>query len=68
MLFRSQTGKVSGLCARGGFEIAMEWQQRKLKKVTLFSQKGGTVALVLPEDGKRQMVTLGAGEKVTLRY
>lgn len=63
-----QTGKVSGLCARGGFEIAMEWQQRKLKKVTLFSQKGGTVALVLPEDGKRQMVTLGAGEKVTLRY
>lgn len=63
-----QSGKVSGLCARGGFEIAMEWKQQKLKKVTLFSKKGGTVALVLPERGKRQMVTLGAGEKVTMRY
>lgn len=63
-----QSGKVSGLCARGGFEIAMEWKQQKLKKVTLFSKKGGTVALVLPERGKRQMVTLSAGEKVTMRY
>ncbi|MEI8049535.1 MAG: glycoside hydrolase family 95-like protein, partial [Bacteroidota bacterium] len=29
-------GKVTGICARGGFEISMEWENHNLKKVSIF--------------------------------
>lgn len=34
-------GKISGLLARGGFEIGMEWQEGKLIKTSLLSKNGG---------------------------
>jgi alpha-L-fucosidase 2 len=59
-----ETGSVKGLCARGGFEISMEWGNRTLKKVSLFSKQGGTTTLVC--GNKQTKITLKQGEKKDL--
>ncbi len=33
-------GKISGVCARGGFELAFEWQNGKLQKLQVLSKAG----------------------------
>lgn len=38
-------GKVSGLMARGGFELSMEWKDGRLKKLTVLSKLGGNCRL-----------------------
>jgi alpha-L-fucosidase 2 len=43
------SGSVKGICARGGFEIAMEWESGALKKLTVFSKKGGATTIVYKE-------------------
>lgn len=35
-----QTGSVSGICARGGFEISMKWQNGKLLAAEVLSKNG----------------------------
>jgi alpha-L-fucosidase 2 len=39
-------GKVSGLCSRGGFEISMQWMNKTLTKVKIYSKAGGYTQLV----------------------
>ncbi|GGF11663.1 glycoside hydrolase family 95 protein [Hymenobacter cavernae] len=39
------TGEIRGLCARGGFELAMKWQQGKLQQLEILSKTGGTCVL-----------------------
>jgi len=58
-----ETGSVKGICARGGFEIAMEWNAKTLKKVTVFSKNGGNTKLVYGSINKA--IVLKKGEKVT---
>lgn len=36
------SGKVSGLCARGGFEVDMEWEENTLRSAIIHAKKGGT--------------------------
>lgn len=43
-------GKVSGLKARGGFELAIEWKAGKLSKLTVKSELGGNCRLRLAEN------------------
>lgn len=57
-------GSVKGLCARGGFEVDMDWQAGKVVKVRVFSRAGGTAKLV-SGDGKWE-VTLKKGESVEI--
>jgi alpha-L-fucosidase 2 len=40
------TGSISGLVARGGFEVSMVWKDGMLEKITIFSRAGGTCKLV----------------------
>ncbi len=42
-----KSGKVSGLRARGGFEIAMEWDKGRLKQLSVKSNLGGNCRLRL---------------------
>ncbi|MBP1618108.1 MAG: hypothetical protein H6Q14_1935 [Bacteroidetes bacterium] len=40
-----KTGSVSGIVARGGFEIAMKWQNGELTEATVLSKLGGNLRL-----------------------
>jgi alpha-L-fucosidase 2 len=41
-------GSVSGLEARGGFQVGMEWKEGKLLKATVLSRAGKTCRLEIP--------------------
>ncbi|SHG88756.1 alpha-L-fucosidase 2 [Flavobacterium fluvii] len=42
-----KSGKVTGLKARGGFEVAVEWENGKVKQLTIKSTLGGNCRLRL---------------------
>lgn len=33
-------GHIHGICARGGFELSLDWEDGRLKKATVFSKQG----------------------------
>lgn len=47
-----KNGKVTGLKARGGFEVSMEWENGKVKQVKIKSSLGGNCRLRLSSDVK----------------
>lgn len=49
-----KSGSVSGICARGGFEVSMNWKDGKLVNATLFSRAGNNLVLECND----QVVTL----------
>jgi alpha-L-fucosidase 2 len=57
-------GKVEGICARGGFEISMEWKDKKPITVTVLSKTGGNTMLFHGE--KQVSVSLGKGEQMEI--
>ena len=59
-----ESGLVKGICARGGFEIDMNWNNKKLEKVIVFSQKGGKTTLI--NGDKKQTVSLKKGQKTEI--
>ncbi|MGJ1195266.1 glycoside hydrolase family 95 protein [Sphingobacterium spiritivorum] len=44
------SGKVTGLKARGGFEVDMEWKDNKVKKLVVRSALGGNCRLRMDKD------------------
>jgi len=76
------SGRFSGLCARGGFELDMAWQDGKIEQLNILSKYGGVcridpgVEMKVTLNGKRVKVKklksggmefeTGAGEKYTL--
>jgi alpha-L-fucosidase 2 len=57
------TGMVKGICARGGFEISMQWSKKVVNKVTVFSKKGGITTLICAN--KQKKINLKKGQKLT---
>ena len=61
-----ESGSVKGICARGGFEIEMNWNNKKLEKVTVFSKIGGKTTLI--NGDKKQNITLKKGETLEVKW
>ncbi|TWU44281.1 hypothetical protein Q31b_18170 [Novipirellula aureliae] len=61
-----EEGSVEGLCARGGFEVSMDWSNGQLQKVTVLAKSGGKTTLVC--NGKEKVVELAAGERVAFDW
>jgi len=59
------SGKVCGICARGGIEIAMEWKDGKVVEATLKPSVSTTATLLY--NGKITKVKLKAGKSVTIK-
>lgn len=59
-------GSVKGLCARGGFEVSMDWGKGQLVKVNVLAKTGGKTTLV--HQGKEKKVELNAGDKITIDW
>ena len=54
-------GAITGLRARGGFNVDLAWRDGKLAKAVVSSTKGGKV--LIRSNGKTQSVTIPAGGK-----
>jgi alpha-L-fucosidase 2 len=50
-----ESGSISGIVARGGFEISMKWEKRELSEVSVLSKLGGNLRLrsSVPLKGKK---------------
>jgi alpha-L-fucosidase 2 len=59
-----ENGSVKGICARGGFEVSMEWSDKTLKNATVFSKNGGETTLM--SGNKTKKITLKKGQKIAL--
>ncbi|MDZ4709028.1 MAG: glycoside hydrolase N-terminal domain-containing protein [Saprospiraceae bacterium] len=54
-----ESGSVKGICARGGFEISMVWDKRRLNKLSVYSKKGGSTTLIYGEKTKKIILAKG---------
>ncbi len=57
-------GSVKGICARGGFEVSLDWNEKTLKKVIISSKKGGKATLI--SGNKTKTISLTAGQKMEI--
>lgn len=59
-----ESGSVKGICARGGFEVSLDWSGKTLKKLFISSKKGGKTTLI--SGNKTKTVSLTAGQKMEI--
>lgn len=57
-------GRVSGICARGGFVVSMEWKSGKVTSLSVTSRNGGQTTLHY--NGKSKTIKLKAGRTWTM--
>ena len=58
-------GSVSGLCARGGYEVSFEWKGGKVREATITARRGGTVTLLYNK--QRKTLKLKAGQRMPVK-
>lgn len=61
-----ETGSFKGLRTRGGFEIDADWKEKRVRTLTISSEKGGRTTLLV--NGNKTAVTLRPGESRTLTF
>jgi len=61
-----EEGSVKGICARGGFEIEMNWANKTIQKMTISSKIGGKTTLIFGD--KKQEIVLKKGEKKEISW
>jgi alpha-L-fucosidase 2 len=59
-------GSVQGICARGGYEISMEWHQKTLTKLTISAKKDGRTTIISGD--KKKELELKAGIPVEIEW
>ena len=59
-------GSVSGICARGGFEVSMKWANKRLSSVEISAKSDSRITLVYGDE--RKEVNLKKGEKVKMEW
>ena len=59
-------GSVKGLCARGGFEISMAWQNKQLTSLHILSKAGGRTKLIYGKTIKEITLKKGESKNITL--
>jgi alpha-L-fucosidase 2 len=59
-------GSVSGLKARGGFELELKWSEGKLNEVKISSKAGGEA--ILNNKGQEKKILLTAGVPLIIKY
>ncbi len=60
------SGSVSGLRARGGFGVSMNWAGGRLTTVTIQAKTGGQTTLI--SGGKTKAISLKAGQSLTMNW
>jgi alpha-L-fucosidase 2 len=58
-------GAVSGLCARGGYEVSFEWKGGYVRDCQIKAKKAGTVTLLY--NGQQKTVKLKAGQTQNIK-
>ena len=58
-------GKVSGLCARGGYEVSFEWKGGKVRDCQIKARKNGTVTLLY--NGQQKTIKLKANQTQNIK-
>ncbi len=59
-------GSIKGICARGGFEVSLEWENKKLIKTTVLARKGGKTTLVF--NNQQKEIELNKGQMIKLNW
>jgi alpha-L-fucosidase 2 len=59
-------GSVRGLCARGGFEVSLDWANNGLRKAVVLSKTGGKMTVMYKDNVKN--LNLKAGQKVEIAW
>ena len=58
-------GAVSGLCARGGYEVSFEWKDGQVRQATIKARQAGTV--VLKYNNTEKKLKLKAGQTMPVK-
>ena len=58
-------GHVSGLCARGGYEVSFEWKDGYVRNCTIKAKKAGTITLLY--NGQLKTVKFKAGQTQNIK-
>jgi alpha-L-fucosidase 2 len=58
-------GFVSGLCARGGYEVSFEWKDGKVRDCSIKAKKAGTVTILF--NGQQKTIKLKAGQEQNIK-
>ena len=59
-------GEVKGLCARGDFEVSMQWKKNQLVQSSVYSKTGGVCRLSY--GSKTKELTLKQGERLPIKF
>lgn len=57
-------GSISGLCARGGYEIDMAWQNGQVKNARIFGKESGTVTVHFNNTNKTLKIKKGKWKNI----
>ena len=57
-----ESGAIKGVCARGGFEVSLQWENNKLIKSTIKAKVDGKPIIVY--NGKQQEIKLKKGQSL----